>query len=114
MKPAPALQPGAVPTWPCLQELAGGACRLALTVVPNARRTGADGLHDGCLRVRLAAPPVDGRANAQLLAWLAAELHLPRRGITLQRGDSARRKWVDIEAPAAAVAAWLATRVPAP
>ncbi|HRD97903.1 MAG TPA: DUF167 family protein, partial [Rubrivivax sp.] len=35
-------------------------------MVPQARRTAADGLHDGALRVRLAAPPVDGKANAQL------------------------------------------------
>ena len=112
MTPAPAPPPGAPPAWPCLQGLAGDACRLALTVVPNARRTGADGLHDGCLRVRLASPPVDGRANAQLLAWLADELHLPRRAVTLHRGDSARRKWVDIDAPAATVAAWLARQVP--
>jgi uncharacterized protein len=112
---APPPLAGAEHAWPCLQSLpGGGACRLALAVVPNARRTGADGLHDGCLRVRLASPPVDGRANAQLLTWLADELHLPRRAVNLHRGDSARRKWVDIEAPAAHIAGWLATQVPAP
>lgn len=110
MKRDPAPAPGATAGWPCLQPRADGGCRLALAVMPGARRTGADGLHDGCLRVRLAAPPVDGRANAQLLAWLAEELRLPRRAVTLQRGDSARRKWVDIDAPAASVAAWLAAQ----
>jgi uncharacterized protein YggU (UPF0235/DUF167 family) len=65
-------------------------------------------LHDGCLRVRLAAPPVDGKANDALLAWLAAELRLPRRGVRLLRGDTARRKQVELDAPPAAVATWLA------
>jgi uncharacterized protein (TIGR00251 family) len=80
---------------------------LALAVAPQAKRTGADGLHDGALRVRLAAPPVDGKANAQLLAWLAAELGCPRRDLSLLRGDTARRKWVEIALPPAQVAAWL-------
>lgn len=95
------------PEWPCLAAH-GNGCRLALAVVPNARRTGADGLHDGCLRVRLAAPPVDGKANLQLLAWLADELGCPRRALALLRGDSGRRKSVAIDLPAERVADWLA------
>jgi hypothetical protein len=54
-------------------------CVLDLSVQPGARHTGIDGLHDGALRVRLAAPPVDGKANSQLLAWLATELRCPKR-----------------------------------
>ena len=80
---------------------------LAVSVQPHARRTAADGLHDNTLRVRLAAPPVDGQANQALIDWLAAELHLPKRAITLARGASARRKWLAIDAPMANVAAWL-------
>ncbi|MBS0437287.1 MAG: DUF167 domain-containing protein [Proteobacteria bacterium] len=72
---------------------------LAVSVVPNARRSGADGLHDGALRVRLAAPPVDGKANEALLAWLAEALGLRRRDLALVRGQTARRKWVEIAAP---------------
>ena len=94
------------PAWPCLAAK-GPGCVLALAVAPHAKRTGADGLHDGALRVRLAAPPVDGKANAQLLAWLAAELGCPRRDLSLLRGDTARRKWVEIALPPAQVAAWL-------
>jgi uncharacterized protein len=78
---------------------------LAVSVVPNARRTGADGLHDGALRVRLAAPPVDGKANDMLVAWLAGELGLPRRDLSLVRGQTARRKWIEIDAPQQRVAA---------
>jgi hypothetical protein len=80
---------------------------LRVTVVPNARRTGADGLHDGALRVRLAAQPVEGQANARLLAWLADELGCAKRAVRLQRGDTTRRKVVEIDLPVATVAHWL-------
>jgi uncharacterized protein (TIGR00251 family) len=99
--------------WPCLSARAEGAL-LRVAVVPNARRTGADGLHDGALRVRLAAQPVEGQANARLLAWLAAELGCAKRAVRLQRGDTSRRKAVEIDLPAATVAEWLARVVGAP
>lgn len=92
--------------WPCLSPRGDGV-RLAVSVMPNARRTQADGLHDGSLRVRLAAPPVDGKANEALVAWLADQLALPRRAITLVRGQSARRKWLDLDTDVARVVAWL-------
>lgn len=92
--------------WPCLQATATGSL-LQVAVTPNAPRTAADGLHDGCLRVRLAAPPVDGKANAALLAWLGAELGLTRRAVRLRRGELSRRKQVELDLEAAAVAAWL-------
>jgi uncharacterized protein len=92
--------------WPCLAARGDGAV-LTLAVVPNARRTGADGLHDGALRVRLAAPPADGKANAMLVAWLADELRVPRRAVVLARGASGRRKQVELDVEAVAVALWL-------
>ena len=61
------------PGWPCLRATAVELCVLDLSVQPGAKHTGIDGLHDGALRVRLAAAPVDGKANSQLLAWLATE-----------------------------------------
>jgi uncharacterized protein (TIGR00251 family) len=96
--------------WPCL-SLHGGALWLAVSVQPNARRTAADGLHDGTLRVRLCAPPVDGKANQLLIDWLAGELGLPRRAVQLVRGDTSRRKWLAIGAPVDQVARWLAATV---
>lgn len=92
--------------WPCLKPCAGGV-RLSVAVVPGARRTGADGLHDGALRVRLTAPPVDGKANDALLAWLGAELGLPKRALRLAQGPTSRRKAVDIDASAERVGPWL-------
>jgi uncharacterized protein len=94
--------------WPCLSARGAGGALLSVAVVPGARRTGADGLHDGALRVRLVAPPVDGKANDALVAWLAGELGLPRRAVRLTRGASARRKQLEIDLPPADVGRWLA------
>jgi len=96
------------PAWPCL-SLHGDAVWLAVSVQPNAKRTAADGLHDGALRVRLCAPPVDGKANQLLIEWLAGELGLPKRAVRLVRGDTSRRKWLALDATEARIAAWLAT-----
>jgi hypothetical protein len=76
--------------WPCLARR-GGELVLDVVVSPNARRTRADGLHDGALRVRLAAPPVEGKANAMLIDWLADELGLPRRAAAPRGVVAARR-----------------------
>lgn len=92
----------------------GARTRLALSVVPNAQRTAVDGLHDGALRVRLAAPPVDGKANDTLLRWLAGELGLPRRALELVRGAGARRKAVEVDAPPQHLLAWLDRVLPGP
>jgi uncharacterized protein len=83
---------------PCLTRH-GTQWWLAVSVVPNAKRSSADGLHDGALRVRLAAPPVDGKANEALVAWVAEALGLPRRAVSLVRGQAARRKWLALDGP---------------
>lgn len=99
-------------SWPCLRAQGDAGCVLLVAVMPNAKRTAADGLFDGALRVRLAAPPIEGRANAALVAWLAGELELPRRAVEIARGDHGRRKALAVAAPAAQVAAWLRGAVP--
>ncbi|CAG1019723.1 hypothetical protein BURC_04634 [Burkholderiaceae bacterium] len=85
---------------------------LDLSVVPGAKRTEVAGLHGGALRVRLAAPPVDGKANEALIAWLAAELGLPRRSVELLRGASSRRKQMRLACTLAQAQAWLMLRCP--
>lgn len=80
--------------------------RLDLAIVPNAHRTGLDGEHDGALRVRIHAPPVEGAANEALLRWLADELGLRLKQLQLAAGATARRKKVDVAAPAQEVLAW--------
>lgn len=112
---APSGVPSGQPDWPCLTRdpAQPDRCRLDVSVQPNAKKTQADGLHDGALRVRLAAPPVDGKANAALQAWLSGELGCAKRDVSLLRGETARRKLLQIERAPATVAAWLA-RVLAP
>ena len=59
-------------TW--LRAEKSGDVIVDIHVIPNAARTQAEGVHDGALRVRLHAPPVDGKANLALMAWLATSL----------------------------------------
>jgi len=81
---------------------------LQVSVMPNAKHTQVDGLHDGALRVRLAAPPIEGRANDALVAWLAKQLGVPRRDVELLRGEASRRKQVAIAVSLDSATAWLA------
>ena len=93
--------------FPCLSARGDGVL-LLLSVMPNAKRTEVDGLHDGALRVRLAAPPIDGRANEALVAWLAKSLGVPRRHVEVLRGGSSRRKQVAIAVTHDVAVQWLA------
>ena len=83
------------------EETADGheAIQLTLHVQPGAKRTEVAGTHGDALRIRLAAPPVDGKANAELLRFLADAFGVPLRDVTLVRGDSSRRKVVRIGRP---------------
>lgn len=83
-----------------------GTARLTLQIHarPNAKTTGAAGLHGDALKVRIAAPAVDDKANAVLLAWLAATLQLPRSALKIRSGATSRRKVVEIQPADAAVA----------
>jgi uncharacterized protein (TIGR00251 family) len=78
----------------------GGALVLALHVQPGAARTAVAGVHGDALKIRLAAPPVDGKANAELLRFLAQAFGVARRNVELLRGAKARAKLVRITAPA--------------
>jgi uncharacterized protein len=92
--------------YPCLSLHATGVC-LSIVVVPNARHTHVVGLHDGALRVQLAAQAIEGRANAALLGWLADELGLPKRAVVLLSGITGRRKKVAVQAGLEHVRDWL-------
>ncbi len=67
---------------------------LRVRVVPGASATGLAGELGGALRVRVAAPPVEGRANAALLAFLAGRLGLRPRDLRVEAGASGRDKLV--------------------
>jgi uncharacterized protein (TIGR00251 family) len=69
---------------------------IAVRVIPRSPRTRVDGRRGDAFLVRLAAPPVEGAANAALVAFLAEHLDLPRRNIRIVSGDKSRNKIVGI------------------
>jgi uncharacterized protein (TIGR00251 family) len=73
------------------------AARLSVRVQPRASRSEVTGWHDGALRVRLTAPPVDGAANKALLELLAGALGVPRGDVKIVQGQTGRAKVVEIE-----------------
>jgi len=73
---------------------------LAVHVQPKASRDRIDGTHGERLKVRITAPPVDGRANEHLLKFLACEFGVPRRQVVLVSGETGRSKRIRIERPA--------------
>lgn len=70
--------------------------RLTVQVTPNAHRTEVVAMVDGAFKLRLRAPPVDGKANQALIRFLADALDLPKSAISIVSGHSGRRKVVEI------------------
>ncbi len=75
---------------------AAAGVRLTLHVQPRARRTEWCGRHGDALKLRLAAPPVDGAANAALLRFLAESLAVAPGALRLVAGATSRRKVVEV------------------
>lgn len=69
---------------------------LDVRVIPRAGRSGFAGLRDGALLIRLAAAPVDGAANMELIALLSKALKLPKRDISIVNGERSRTKRIRI------------------
>ena len=74
--------------------------RLEIIVRPNAVRDGVGGTHDGALVVRVAEHPEKGRATRAALGLLAESFGVSPRAVTLVRGNTSRRKVVEISTPA--------------
>lgn len=75
----------------------GSGTRITVQVVPRASRTEIVGAYgDEALRLRLNAPPVDGKANQELVRFFAETLGIPARSVTLVSGQTGRRKTVRI------------------
>lgn len=71
-----------------------GDVMLALHVQPGAKRTEVVGRHGDAWKVRLAAPPVDGKANEELIGFLAGLFGVPKRQVEITAGTTGRRKRV--------------------
>ncbi|MCL2656707.1 MAG: DUF167 family protein [Betaproteobacteria bacterium] len=80
-----------------LQTLANGSLILNLHIQPGAKRSELVGLHGDALKIRLAAPPVEGKANAALISFLADLLDVPKTAVSLEAGASSRRKRVRVD-----------------
>ncbi len=74
----------------------GEAVVLTLHVQPGAKRSEIAGLHGDALKIRLAAPPIEGRANEALLRFIAELFAVPLRNVELLRGAQSRHKMVKI------------------
>jgi uncharacterized protein len=71
--------------------------RLRVRVQPRASRTEIAGLHGNAVRVRLAAPPVDGAANEALARFIARQLGVPRSAVRIESGAASRSKIYEVD-----------------
>jgi len=76
--------------------LAERGVELRLRVYPNAASNELAGFSEGVLRVRVAAPPVKGKANKELIAFLAQKLGLSKGDLTILKGHTSRNKVISI------------------
>jgi len=74
----------------------GNVITLTLHVQPGAKRSEISGLHGEALKLRLAAPPVEGRANEALLKFIAELFGVPLRQVELRQGGQSRHKVVAV------------------
>jgi uncharacterized protein (TIGR00251 family) len=74
----------------------GGCVRFDVRVRPRAPRTKIVGVKEGALQIAVAAPPVDGEANAELARALAAAIDVPTRDVAVVAGQTGKRKIVEV------------------
>ena len=74
----------------------GDVVTLTLHIQPGAKRTEVAGLHGDALKIRLAAPPIEGRANEALLRFVAESFAVPLRQVELKQGGQSRHKVVAV------------------
>lgn len=79
-----------------VHTVAGGV-RFSVRVQPRASRTEVCGVHGEALKVRIAAPPVNGAANDALIALLSTELGVSRRSVRIVSGESSRSKLIEVD-----------------
>lgn len=73
-----------------------GRTTLTLHIQPGSKKTEVAGLHGAALKIRLAAPPVDGKANAALVGFIAERLGVPKSAVSLKSGLTSRRKVLEV------------------
>jgi uncharacterized protein (TIGR00251 family) len=73
------------------------SARINIYVQPRASKTVVAGMHDGCIKIILAAPPVDGAANAALVEFVADQLGIAKSRVRITAGLTSRRKTVEVD-----------------
>lgn len=73
------------------------SARINVYVQPRASKTAVAGMHDGAVKIRLAAPPVDGAANAALVEFVADQLGVAKSRVRITAGLASRRKTVEVD-----------------
>ena len=94
--PPPSSPPRDPATHAAVTAVASGV-RIALHVVPRASKTQLAGLHDGRLKLQVAAPPVDGEANDAIVRWAAKLFAVPRDQVRIASGATGKRKVLDVD-----------------
>jgi uncharacterized protein (TIGR00251 family) len=87
---------------------ADGRITLTLHIQPGAKKTEFAGLHGDALKIRLAAPPVDGKANEALVRFVAETLGLAKSAVELKSGQTSRRKVLEVRGASVDAVAGLA------
>jgi uncharacterized protein (TIGR00251 family) len=70
--------------------------RLSLKVTPNAKANEITGIRDGIIQVKINASPIEGKANSELVKYLAGLLEIPKSNISILRGHTSRNKTIEI------------------
>jgi uncharacterized protein (TIGR00251 family) len=78
-----------------------GRITLTLHIQPGAKKTEVTGLYGDALKIRLAAPPVDGKANAALIEFVVDRLGVAKSAVSLKSGQTSRRKVLEVIAVSA-------------
>lgn len=90
------------------RQAADGRITLTLHIQPGAKKTEVAGRHGEALKIRLAAPPVDGKANEALIRYIAERLKLPKSAVSLKSGQTSRQKVLEVVGSTPAVVLALA------
>ncbi len=67
---------------------------LPVKVIPNATRNQIASWENGALKIRIQTPPLDGKANKALIAFLSKQTRLSKNRISIERGETSRQKWI--------------------
>jgi uncharacterized protein (TIGR00251 family) len=78
--------------------------RIAVQISPNAKKTEVIGVLDDALKLKLQAPPIEGKANEALVKFLAAALSVSRSAVTITHGQTSKRKLIEVKSAVLTVA----------